>query len=98
MLYILCQPPQVITCLDRQSPQLPESPQTEIKVRMFGVQQTHLVGVAVARGAPVLQISVTLLRHVTGDADAAAPAWSQGHYVYTTRADTHLLATPALKS
>ena len=44
---------------------------------MFRVQ-IHLVGVAVARGSPVLQISVALLRHVTGDADAAAPAWSHG--------------------
>ena len=34
----------------------------------------YLVGVTVAGGSPVLQVSISLLSHVPRDADAAAPA------------------------
>ena len=40
--------------------------------------RTNRVGITVAGRSPVLQISVTLLRHVTGDPDAAAPVGHPG--------------------
>ena len=41
----------------------------------------HRVGIAVAGGAPVLQVAVALLGHVPRDPDAAAPVGNPGREV-----------------